>query len=154
MDNLSLIQAELSSGGIAVTMLAKLDDYEALGGLDDEATVYLQEQRKHWHAELRKASAGTNLTNLVISLDCQAMQITPIEKLALITLSFYCVNQHIAHVTFNQLSNKSGLSLSSLKRAVKTLKERGFINSLQTKAAQPNAYDLGGVLLKAQAIGA
>ena len=85
--------------------------------------------------------------------DAQVFQsLSKAAILILIEMRFFAGADGQAFPSKGTLSENTGLSLGSVKRGLKELREKGAINLKSTKRTSSNIYDVGGIISKPKGI--
>lgn len=96
------------------------------------------------------------MTDLFIKItkdDARAFQeLSKAAILILIEMRFFAGADGQAFPSKGTLAENTGLSLGSVKRGLKELREKGAINLKSTKRTSSNIYDVGGIISKPKGI--
>ena len=99
---------------------------------------------------------GHKMTDIFIKItksDAAAMQkMSKAAILILIEMRFFAGVDGQAFPSKGTLAENTGLSLGSIKRGLKELREKGAINLKSTKRTSSNIYDVGGIISKPKGI--
>lgn len=99
---------------------------------------------------------GQKMTDMFIKItksDAAAMQqMSKAAILILIEMRFFAGIDGQAYPSKGTLAENTGLSLGSIKRGLKELREKGAINLKSTKRTSSNIYDVGGIISKPKGI--